>query len=1107
MPTIYDNIEQILATDLKDTLQQSYKSDFCVGYFNLRGWKSVTEIIENFEGGEDNCCRLIVGMQKPPEELLKQIVSKQKTGLVDQAQVVALKKAMSYEFREQLTFGIPDAKDEIALRQLANQLTSGKVRVKLFLSHPLHAKLYLCYRNDKKSPIIGYVGSSNLTFSGLEKQGELNVDVVEKDAAEKLAEWFSDRWEDRYAIDISEELAQIINESWAGDKTIPPYYIYLKIAFHLSQEAQSGENNFDIPVEFKHLLPFQKKAVTLAAQHLNNRNGVMIGDVVGLGKTMTASALAKLFEDTFVLETLIICPKNLVEMWKDYVHKYHLRAVVKSISTVNDNWLENERRYRLVIIDESHNLRNKEGKRYGFVKDYIERNETKVILLTATPYNKTYFDLSNQLRLFISEDLDLGISPERYIESIGGQHEYIAEHQSSPFSIAAFEKSEFADDWRDLLKMFLVRRTRSFIRDNYAETDAENNRKYLTFDNGSRFYFPERIPRKIEYDFDLENPDDIYASLFSQEVVDIINKMNLPRYGLGGFIDENKSLFACESDRKQLDNLTRAGKRLMGFCRTNLFKRLESSGYAFLISLARHAMRNYVYIHAIENKIPLPIGSQETSIMDEFIEENDENLNELGQISIHCNLDEYKYGAEKIYQTMAAKPQNFKWISPEYFQASLKKELLNDVKIIMQILNIGKDWDATLDKKVDSLEELAQKKHKDEKILIFTQFADTAKYLEKELKRRGLTAFECVTGDTENPTAAAHKFSPFSNEVKLKSDETRVLITTDVLSEGQNLQDSHIIVNFDLPWALIRLIQRAGRVDRIGQKSPEIFCYSFLPADGVETIINLRSRLQTRIHENSEVVGSDEVFFDGDPVNIRDLYNEKSDILDEDDGDDDVDLTSKAYEIWNQAIKANPGLKSTIIQLPNVVYSTKVKPNSILNNGVITYHKTASGTDVLTWLDDNGNVRSRSQNRILKILECSLDTPAVESLANHHKLVEKSVDIETKTQKSTGGHLGKRSSSRYKTYMRLIRYFDETKNTLFENQELKKAIDDIYKYPMQESTKNHLNVRLRLGICDEDLADFIINKRNEGKLCVMDNKVADNNMPKVICSMGLKEIK
>jgi len=576
MPTIFDNIDAVLADDLRETLAKSYRSDFCVGYFNLRGWKNVSAFIDKYTGKDENYCRLIVGMQRSSEDLLKQILSNQKPGLVDQAQVVALKKRMAKEFRDQLMFGIPKAGDEITLRQLSTQLKNQKVKVKLYLSHPLHAKLYLGFRYDKKAPTIGYVGSSNLTMAGLEKQGELNVDVIEQDAAKKLADWFEDRWNDRFAIEISAELIEIIDESWAGEKIILPYYIYLKIAYHLSQEAQTGEDTYEIPKEFEHLLTFQKKAVTLAAQHLKNRNGVIIGDVVGLGKTMTASALAKLFEETFILETLIICPKNLVEMWKDYKHNYRLRADVVSISRINEAWLERERRYRLIIIDESHNLRNKEGKRYGLLKDYINRNEPKVIMLTATPYNKTYFDLSNQLRLFVPEDLDLGIGPERYLESIGGQHEYVAEHQTSPFSIAAFEKSNFSDDWRDLLKMFMVRRTRSFIRDNYAETDLSNNRKYLTFDDGSKFYFPERIPKKIEYDFNADDKEDIYARLFSPNIVNTINKMSLPRYGLGNYIDESELPNASSSEQTQLENLTRAGKRLMGFCRTNLFKRLES---------------------------------------------------------------------------------------------------------------------------------------------------------------------------------------------------------------------------------------------------------------------------------------------------------------------------------------------------------------------------------------------------------------------------------------------------------------------------------------------------------------------------------------------------
>src|SRR5690606_34217244 len=125
-------------------------------------------------------------------------------------------------------------------------------------------------------------------------------------------------------------------------------------------------------------------------------------------------------------------------------------------------------------------------------------------------------------------------------------------------------------------------------------------------------------------------------------------------------------------------------------------------------------------------------------------------------------------------------------------------------------------------------------------------------------------------------------------EIARKGEDIRVLISTDVLSEGQNLQDSHIILNYDLPWAIIRLIQRAGRVDRIGQKSEKILCYSFLPEDGIEQIINLRGRLSNRIRQNAEVVGSDETFFDGDPINIEDLYNERSGMLDDDEQDGEV---------------------------------------------------------------------------------------------------------------------------------------------------------------------------------------------------------------------------
>ena len=307
------------------------------------------------------------------------------------------------------------------------------------------------------------------------------------------------------------------------------------MAYHLAQEARAGLSEFRIPPEFgQRLFDYQVAAVKIAAHHLNKRGGVLIGDVVGLGKTLMATALAKIFQDDHFTETLIICPKNLVKMWEDYVAEYRLLAKVLSI-TLAPRELPDLRRYRVVLIDESQNLRNREGKRYRAIQEYIHENESKCILLSATPYNKTYVDLSNQLRLFVPEDKELGIRPERLLRDIG-ETEFIRRHQCPVRSLAAFEKSEYADDWRELMRLYMVRRTGSFIQDNYAALDPANGRKFLTFEDGTRSYFPERVPKTIKFRIDERDPADQYAQFYAVEVVAAINGLNLPRYGLANYV-------------------------------------------------------------------------------------------------------------------------------------------------------------------------------------------------------------------------------------------------------------------------------------------------------------------------------------------------------------------------------------------------------------------------------------------------------------------------------------------------------------------------------------------------------------------------------------------
>jgi hypothetical protein len=562
MPRIFDNIAIDLLPALRETLAVSNHSDFCVGCFNLRGWKAIDSLIERWNGGQGNQCRLLIGMQRLAQEELRLAYSLlPQEDQISQQSVIRLKRRLAEEFRAQLTFGAPNDEDETGLRRLSDQLRSGRVIVKLFLRHTLHAKLYLCFRSDPNNPITGFLGSSNLTLAGLSNQGELNVDVLDQDATTKLARWFNDRWSDRWCVDITKELIEVIDESWARPECPPPYQIYVKMAYHLAEEAHAGLSEFTIPADMRDtLLEFQSAAVRIAARHLEKRGGVVLGDVVGLGKTLMATALARVFQDPpRTLETLILCPKNLVGMWEDYAHRYRLIAKVVSV-TQAPNSLSELRRYRVVIIDESHNLRNREGRRWSAVRDYLARNASKCILLSATPYHKAYLDLANQLRLFMNPEDVVGIRPEEYLrrDCDGRPDEFTRRHQCAVNCLSAFEMSEHADDWRELMRLFMVRRTRSFVERNYAYTECSScatvllptqekcpkcehpkgkeDRRFLILENGNRFHFPKRRPKTLTFRIRDSDPNDQYARLYSDTVVATIRLLHLPRYGLANYL-------------------------------------------------------------------------------------------------------------------------------------------------------------------------------------------------------------------------------------------------------------------------------------------------------------------------------------------------------------------------------------------------------------------------------------------------------------------------------------------------------------------------------------------------------------------------------------------
>ena len=1099
MPTIYDNESEILLDSLKETLQTAKRGDFCVGYFNLRGWAKISQTISSISRESDKpACRLIVGMPgndditvrrhytEDQQEITQKIASKHK-------------EKFAQDLAKQLTYGIPTDRDEKGLKKLAMQLRTGVLQVKFFGAYPLHAKLYLAHTDNRMSPIVGYVGSSNLTMAGLVSQGELNIDVLDIDATKKLADWFEIKWKHRWCLDISDKLAEIIEKSWAGNK-IHPYEIYIKTAYELSKDAIEGAQNFKIPEIFQNkMLEFQIQAVTLAVQKLYSRRGVIISDVVGLGKTIVASAVAKTFQEDYGGNILVICPPNLKDMWEqDYLQKYEISGKVLSLGKTKN--LDKMRRFSTLIIDESHNLRNRESRRHIQVKNYIEQNDCRVILITATPYNKQFTDMSSQLRLFLDSSMDLGIQPSTYIQELkkSGSNFKIEHTNTLVSSLAAFEHSDCVDDWKELMRIFMIRRTRNHIKQNYASKDSENNLHYLTFKNGQKHHFPTRISKCLHFSIDI-NKADQYSTLYSEKTVDAIANLKLPRYGLGEYLSEKElPNRATAQERKIAKNFNRAGKQLIGFTKSQLFKRLESCGPSFVLSIQRHILRNAIYLAAWEKRQRFPIGNLFTVYDDE---ENDDLEKDDSEIRNFFDLDCFLKKGSLHYDYMLKKSdKNIQWIDVGYFNKSVADDLKEDCENLIGIISDIGLWNASKDRKLIKLRNLCMNDHQNEKLLIFTQYKDTAEYLHRELIEDESGQVEMASGNTDHISDIVKNFSPESNGLTKADDRIRILITTDSLSEGQNLQDCRIVVNFDLPWATIRLIQRAGRVDRIGQRAMEILCYSFLPEDGVEKVIGLRARLDNRLTQSSQILGSDEKFFDDQEINLEKIYNDQE-ILEE--PDDDVDLITRAYDIWQQATKDNPDLENRIKALPDVAYSAKRTKEQA---STLAYVRTDNHHHFLVQVDASGNIISQSQSKVLDLLQCPPGERRLTPDTNHHELVAAAVKYVQQTQMDLSGNLGGSNNIRNRIYNKMNIHKDRWQGGLFKGEhsdiDLRDVIEGVYRYPFQEAARDKL-VRLnRQGASDTELIDSVLSMWKKGHLLAIPEGDGAAH-PHIICSIGL----
>ncbi len=1122
MPKILDNIDLQTEAELLDTLRSSYRLDAAIGYFNLRGWSLLAEAVEAMPDcpGEPKC-RLLVGIHEAPTAEMRRSARMRPPEQTDNKTAARLRTETVSEYRDQLQVGLPTAGDEKSLRTLLRQIEAGEVEVRVHTAHRLHAKLYICHRDDSAAPRVGYVGSSNLTAAGLREQGELNVDVVDTDASGKLARWFEDRWNDPFTVDVMPELAEALRESWVREDQLDPYLVYLKMAYHLSREAREGLIEYGLPASMRDkLLDFQAAAVQIAARIVMQKGGAMIGDVVGLGKTLVATAIARLLQEEQGFETLVVCPKNLTEMWKSYLHEHEVRGTVESLSMVHKN-LPNARRYRLVIIDEAHNLRSHERRDHKVIQEYIADNDSRTLLLTATPYNKQLDDLRAQLALFIPADKDLGVRPERAIAAMGAAY-FESKCDGLTSTLSAFKHSDSLEDWQQLMSQYLVRRTRRFVEDNYAQTD-EDGRRYLQFGTGKPFYFPKRQPSPVERDM---SPDDPALPMASDATLDSIRDLRLPRYRRGDYLDAD-FIPSSSQEQRLLEDLKRSNKgNLGGVTRITLFKRLSSSGPAFIKTLNRHRLRDLIAAHALGNGLDVPIGPLDEALWDDQYDGDPEDSGEDGNTAQFLNAEEDTAAA--AYGRLRAKsPKPVRWAPAAMFRDDLKEDLYHDAEVIAEMLERFGTWDRERDGKIGALESLLTFHHPDDKVLIFTEAADTAHYVHEELLRRGVDAVGVVTGDSENPTLLAQRFSPRSNIVAAGESgaegELRVLVSTDVLSEGQNLQDAHIVVNYDLPWAIVKLVQRAGRVDRIGQQSPEVLLYSLMPAEPVEAEIDLRGRIRRRLGENARLLGSDEEFF-GDPSErqkISGVYDETSAFGLREQDIDDVDPVSMAYEIWRHAKEDHPELAKRVESLPNVVYSTKHAGKEAPDVGVLVHTQTAAGPgvnvpgshrdtrsgehlsaiDAFAFVEPGGEARRVTPQEALRLAECKPSTPAAPRLADHHDLTATALGGPLRI--SSGTATTALQGVRGRVWQKLHDHMDTlTDNILFTKSDLGAAHDAMNERPLYEQA-TQLLARAMRERSTEDLAVLVVELHRDNRLCVPPTTDGTHNEPVIVCTMGI----
>jgi superfamily II DNA or RNA helicase len=858
IPYVIDNLNTRLADVLNDLLAQQVgqQVDVATAYFSIRGFEQVRAGLSGV-----GRFRLLLGDE--PQGALD-------IGLQPNARAF-LRHELNAEPLTEAT--------QRLVEDLVRFLRREDVQVRLYLGHNpseqgrrrfLHAKAYLFYGGGQPGklfqtliPRVGIVGSSNFTGPGLLTNRELNLvhkTLLEADEADDaiarshvqhqaggsvelavppgprqiiksevgaraildLAQWYDAQW--LQAEDYKEQLIGLLEDSKFGGREYTPYEIYMKALYEYFRDdldTDIGAPGLRSAVE---LAEFQEDAVKKARRILARYDGVIIADSVGLGKTWIGK---KLLEDTAYHQrqkAVVVCPASLKRLWEEELRSASISAYVVTQERLGQDDFDG-RDYTdadVILVDEAHNFRNRRAKRYQRLEEILAANgrrgrdggRKKVILLTATPINNNIFDLYSQINLFTGNDRTYFASA-----GIGDLYKYF---------LAARRESVEQGSIRifNLLEEVVIRRTRQFIQRAYPEATIR----------GKKVTWPKRQLRTVEYDLAAA-----YEG-FYRRIVQKIEALHLAHYSLESYKLGDKP------DDFELGRQV----ALVGIFKSRYLKRLESSIDAFRMSIRRGLEFVKTFDEYLQDGVILDSASFQNAMR--LLEDDDADSEDTTPSSRATEMDD----DEAVRAMLEALPR----LDPEkYDRRRLHRDLQQDIEALSEIWHDIRHISHAHDAKLERLKQLLETDLRGQKVLIFTYYKDTARYLYRGLNgeenadwleamgQPNVRRIDSSVKSSDRARLVEH-FAPVASgqpHVRGTAQEVDILVATDVLSEGQNLQDCGVLINYDLHWNPTRMVQRAGRIDRLGSTFDTLSIYNLFPEQALEELLGLVRSLTSKI--------------------------------------------------------------------------------------------------------------------------------------------------------------------------------------------------------------------------------------------------------------------